>query len=402
MFSSLISQIKGKPASRNRGGPTVTNKTAVTSSLSSSSSSSSSSTSSRNNDAKPKARPQKAASRKPSYSVNVDPAVARLKAARAAEKEAEEQKKKELKRNRLIDLGIDPDAQKKAVKARSKKENGNPDKPKTKRAPQSRKARKEQEFGNDEDYADSQRTSQPRRMKFTDLMKQASKVDNSVLAINIKSKSAKASEPRDNKESKKLPKRQALPAEGRSVKDISQRSSRGAMPSKQNTSSNRKPESFKQKASRPTPPPLITNNRAKIAAPSEKLRKKLEERKKSKDLRERQRKRYGDYDEDDYDEEDDDFIVDDEEEEEYGSGYSRRGEDPGYDRDEIWAMFNKGKKRRYNDDYDDESDMEATGADVFEEEERSFKYALREEKREKELEKRIAREKEDRLKRSRR
>ncbi|ANB12372.1 hypothetical protein AWJ20_623 [Sugiyamaella lignohabitans] len=75
---------------------------------------------------------------------------------------------------------------------------------------------------------------------------------------------------------------------------------------------------------------------------------------------------------DDYDESDDDgFIVDDEEEE-------ARSRDVGYDRDEIWSIFNKGRKRQYYSDEDDLSDMEASGSQVFAEEQRSAIYGRRE------------------------
>lgn len=55
-------------------------------------------------------------------------------------------------------------------------------------------------------------------------------------------------------------------------------------------------------------------------------------------------------------------------------------ENEGYDRDEIWAMFNKGRKREYYDE--DDSDMEATGAEVLEEERISGRSAIEEDRRE--------------------
>ncbi|GMM31207.1 Spt2 protein [Martiniozyma asiatica (nom. inval.)] len=79
---------------------------------------------------------------------------------------------------------------------------------------------------------------------------------------------------------------------------------------------------------------------------------------------------------DDY--EDDGFIVDDENED-----YARR---------ELNNML--GKKRKYNDFYDDyDDDMEATGADIFEEEEMALRAARLEDKREQQMLERRAQEK---------
>lgn len=98
-----------------------------------------------------------------------------------------------------------------------------------------------------------------------------------------------------------------------------------------------------------------------------------------------------------YEESDDelsDFLVsDDEFEEEDGEG-SNGG---GYNREEIWAMFNKGKKRQYVYD-DDSDDMEATGAEVLEEERRSKINAEREDRLEQERLERLAALKRKRLK----
>lgn len=116
---------------------------------------------------------------------------------------------------------------------------------------------------------------------------------------------------------------------------------------------------------------------APFAQPMKKL---LDKRKKIKDAD------YGiemmDDEMDDFivDDEEDNFIVDDEEEDRR-SGYrgGRREDEYGYDRDEIWSMFNRGKRRSdYVDDYEDLSDMEATGADVLMEEQRSARRAREE------------------------
>lgn len=96
-----------------------------------------------------------------------------------------------------------------------------------------------------------------------------------------------------------------------------------------------------------------------------------------------------------YDEDDeslDDFIVDDEGEEEEEDHYHRSNrssgrryqeEEEGYDRDEIWQMFNRGKRRAdFVIEDDDDSDMEATGAELFREEQRSLRVAREEDEAE--------------------
>ncbi|EJS43950.1 spt2p [Saccharomyces arboricola H-6] len=109
-----------------------------------------------------------------------------------------------------------------------------------------------------------------------------------------------------------------------------------------------------------------------FAQPNRRLKEKLESRK--------QKSRYQDsyYDEDN---DMDDFIEDDEDEIYHNK--SKHNSDPGYDRDEIWAMFNRGKKRSEYD-YDDLEDdnMEANEMEILEEEETARKMARLEDKRE--------------------
>jgi protein SPT2 len=107
-----------------------------------------------------------------------------------------------------------------------------------------------------------------------------------------------------------------------------------------------------------------------------------------------------------YDEDDeslDDFIVDDDGDEEEGDHYGRgarsggrryKDEDEGYDRDEIWQMFNRGKRRAdFVIEDEDDSDMEATGAELFREEQRSLRVAREEDEAEERELKRRAEEK---------
>lgn len=93
---------------------------------------------------------------------------------------------------------------------------------------------------------------------------------------------------------------------------------------------------------------------------------------------------YGYGNNDYYNDDDESFIVDD-----YDNQYSKG---------EIWNMFNN--KKAYNDRYDDydmEDDMEATGAEIFEEEELALKQAKLDDKREQLLLEKRAAEKKKRL-----
>lgn len=166
-------------------------------------------------------------------------------------------------------------------------------------------------------------------------------------------------------------------------------------PSKPSTSSSissaRKPLKSKPSERQALPAKPAPRTPAPIAQPMQKL---VDKRKKKA---ESVRKNY--YDDDD-DESLDDFIVDDEEEEQddYGRGgrhAGRREEDPGYDKDEIWQMFNRGRRRSdfVNVDDDSSSDMEATGAELYREEQRSLRVAREEDEAEERELKRLAREK---------
>lgn len=73
----------------------------------------------------------------------------------------------------------------------------------------------------------------------------------------------------------------------------------------------------------------------------------------------------------------DDFIVDDEEEEED----LQRDQASNY-HDEIWSIFNRGKKRPVYYDDDSDSDMEARGSEIMAEELRSSRAARKEDEEE--------------------
>ncbi|CCH46228.1 hypothetical protein BN7_5819 [Wickerhamomyces ciferrii] len=134
-------------------------------------------------------------------------------------------------------------------------------------------------------------------------------------------------------------------------------------------------------------PPKPKPRPKEFAKPSAQLQAKLDAKKRKEQTMKKQSKQNY-YDEDEYES---DFIEDDEEIEE-------EEEDVGYDRDEIWKMFNRGKSRSdFIDQDDDLSDMEATGSEVLNEEMRSAKRARLEEKEEAERERRRIEEKRRRL-----
>ncbi|KAK6460467.1 SPT2 chromatin protein-domain-containing protein [Scheffersomyces coipomensis] len=134
--------------------------------------------------------------------------------------------------------------------------------------------------------------------------------------------------------------------------------------------------------------PVAKKSSIPFRGPSAKLQENLNKRQKVGGNNNRLVKssRTASHNSDDDDDDMSSFIASDEEEEE--------GRDLGYNRDEIWAIFNKGNKRSYNrqvySDSDSDSDMEATGADILEEENRSRRTAELEDKRELEQEKRLS------------
>lgn len=127
-------------------------------------------------------------------------------------------------------------------------------------------------------------------------------------------------------------------------------------------------------------PVRISLPKNKFAQPNARIKERLEKTK----------KRYERYN-DEEDSELDDFIEDDEDDD---SRYyqrqrsDRHNDNVGYDRDEIWAMFNKGKsrsdyvRRDYEEDYDDFDDMEANEMEIMDEEDHATRMAKLEDKRE--------------------
>lgn len=340
------------------------------------------------------------ASKSPSSSSprEVDPVVARLKAARKAEKEKRELELRAKK-------GLGPKKDKQPTKTNQK-----------------RNDTKSTKAGSTSNLHSSQISQAPsisarrppsKKMNFNDLMKKASQMDNSKLSIDLKSKTKS---PEVTSKSKiptkavssgqikaRIPNRAVALGQPRTnikgpLKPAYPGHSRMKEYDEHNRNSGKPPIAKKFKDSSPN----VASSRAPL--PIRKPSSKLEEKLKNKPNAPKkgiynQLRHSGSNQEEYYDDDNDDdldsFIESDDEEESYG-----RHATPDYDRDEIWAMFNKGKKRSYYDQFDDSGDdMEATGAEIFEEEQRSKKRAIEEDRKELEEEQRLAALKKARKKR---
>ncbi|SGZ56797.1 CIC11C00000002199 [Sungouiella intermedia] len=320
---------------------------------------------------------------RPSSDRPVDPVVARLKAARKAEKEKKEQELREKK-------GLQP---KKETKPRAKSLKptlSSRTSAQSTRAPaggdggaRNGKGAKPRMAGMGS-VGLSQLVEKKLKMSFSELMKKASLIDQSKMSIAIKQKTKSP----ENVGPKRPPRSDD---DGRGRNGDSGRVSQSVKP-------------FKSDRPRPGSAPGGYGSRISAREPREsrdsrdsresrereirpEIRTPLPTRKPSEKLqaqlkgRPSARKDEVESDEDDWGS----FIASDEEEEQQSYGGD-------YDRDEIWSMFNKGRKRSYYDKYDDEDsdDMEATGAEIFEEEQRSKKRALEEDMREMKEEQRLA------------
>ncbi|KAL3233553.1 Protein SPT2 [Nakaseomyces bracarensis] len=202
-----------------------------------------------------------------------------------------------------------------------------------------------------------------KKLSFEELMKQAENNNMSTATVN----------PPPTKPTLKT---SSVPASSRLSKP-GFKSSRTKTATKVKSTSPTVPEatSITSKKSQPKPNnrPAVKIGLPKFAQPNERIKKRLDKRK----HQEQRRKNSYEYSDDDMD----DFIEDDEEED------YRQTRDPGYDRDEIWAMFNKGRKRSYADYYEDEDEdefdaMEANEMEILQEEEEATRMARLEDKRE--------------------
>ncbi|KAG7661250.1 uncharacterized protein J8A68_005246 [[Candida] subhashii] len=281
----------------------------------------------------------------------VDPVVARLKEKRRLEKEKAEQEAR-------LKKGLPPKAPKSSSKTAKNIQKQGEREPRT--------SRKSTPVSSAPSIPPppSQSLKPKKKMNFSELIKKASKIDQDKLSITFPSKN-------------KSPEASGLKPHN---------------PNKTNTTATKRdikkpsPAPPKKVDSRPSPQQEVKQNiRAPLPVrqPSAKIQEKLKEK---KEQHRKHKSREVHEVEDDDDDELSSFIASDEEEEIY------EGDGGDYDRDEIWAIFNRGKKRSHYDryDYDSADDMEATGAEILEEEYRSRRNAELEDRRELEEEKRLA------------
>lgn len=284
----------------------------------------------------------------------VDPVVARLKAARKAEREAAERLAREKK-------GLAP----KKVAAKPRKPSAlpkpGPAVPRTKGAVKTGVSAKS-------GPAAAARTPVPPaerkpKMSFSELMKKASSIDHSKITVNI---GAKQKSP-DLQRKGDAPLRRKEP----SAKPVEPRLSGPQRPVRAPTSAKplAKPVARSSVAPKAPPPKPAVKAPLPIRKPSAQLQQKLKRTPTAQESA-------------DEDSDLDSFIELDEED--------AVEQDQGYDRDEIWAIFNRGKKRTYYNADSDSDDMEATGAEIWQEEDRSKRDAMLEDKREAEEEARRA------------
>lgn len=221
-------------------------------------------------------------------------------------------------------------------------------------------------------------TTKKKSLKFHELLKQADQVDSEKLKLQVKVRK----EPREKQQSLRARRSPSTEAKTRDPK-IATSNSRTTQTKRveQSTAPAKLAGPSQRLASKLNYQPKPQSNPVKqkegLAKPSAKL---LEKR--------RAKQQYEQYS----DGEDlSDFIVDDEEEELAPASGRRNNDD--YDREEIWNIFNRGKRRYRDMEDDDLSDMEATGSQVFAEEQRSAARARREDEMEEEALRRHALEK---------
>lgn len=218
--------------------------------------------------------------------------------------------------------------------------------------------------GNDYETETANNGAAKKKLNFKDLMQQADQIDAEKLKLTVKVKD------------KTVAKSDSIGRRSRSPY-IDEKLSKDFLSSPQTRSAQStllRPK--KAEAAKPNRKPSSPASR-QLASFSKPMPLLLEKRKRQ--LQEKRRR--------DYDSDLDDFIEDDEEQVVDSSH-------PAYDRDEIWKLFNRGRSRTYyENDYDDDSDMEATGTQVLEEESRSALYGKREDQEEEKRLERLAEEK---------
>ncbi|KAF7580343.1 SPT2 chromatin family protein [Clavispora lusitaniae] len=326
----------------------------------------------RNPPPRPTPKPPTATALKPTYPSSsssnertVDPVVARLKAARKAEKEAKEREMRAKK-------GSAP-----------KKETSHSRTSKTTSAASSgtRGTINRNKNASTQPLAPQKSERKP-KMSFSELMKKASSIDQSKMSISIKPKT-KTPEAQPRRKTPERDERRARTTSPRTQGRQEQKPESTIVRSNGGNSKHLKDV----RSSQPERKAIAPRQPIPIRQPSSKLQSKLKSKKADKS-----QSGYDDEADEDEDDDLDSFIASDEEE--------QVSEEHDYDRDEIWSIFNRGRKRSYYEQYDDEDsdDMEATGAEILEEEALSKRIALKDDQRELLEEQRRAKLKEARKK----
>ncbi|RKP29651.1 SPT2-domain-containing protein [Metschnikowia bicuspidata] len=277
----------------------------------------------------------------------VDPVVARLKAARKAEKEKQEMLQRQKK-------GLAPKKKSPTVASKRPPQSITTTSKNTKKDTKNESSlRQTQVFGA---HTSLPATPPPPKMSFSELMQRASSIDQRKLSIQLQ-----GSKPRDTHAEMSGSAR--MPAS---------KASQGAKLSSTAIQDSHKGDAVSSLSRAPLP----------IRKPSSQLEARLKKSGRIPSIVDKQGKSKTGWIHDDYGDDDlDSFIASDEEVQ----------ESAGYDRDEIWSMFNRGRKYTYYNHADSDSDdMEATGTEIFAEEARSVQNAVEEDRREREEDERLA------------
>ncbi|KAM9939418.1 hypothetical protein OXX80_001067 [Metschnikowia pulcherrima] len=306
----------------------------------------------------------------------VDPVVARLKAARKAERE---QKERELRKKKGLPPKKEPSARQKsgprqiksaptqALRVPANRANLSQNRPKM-------GAMSKSSVSAQQRPAPAEKKA---KMSFNELMAKASGIDQSKMSIALKQKTKSPEAPPTSRRRTPDPEKKAVSMD----KKANSKPSQGPQTSRRSPLDKSRPISNAKTSLNP-PSSVQAKGPLPMRKPSSALAAKLQQKPASKGRHvSQQGESLGEQEDEESDL--DSFIASEDEEELQA--------EPEYDRDEIWSIFNRGKKRSHYayDDYDSD-DMEATGAEILEEESRSKRNALLEDKKEMEKEAKLA------------
>lgn len=212
-----------------------------------------------------------------------------------------------------------------------------------------------------------------KRISFKDAMKKANSIDKSKLEISLKTVDTRKQQAASNRSRERL------------TKEIEDKPTNTGAQRIQNPNSITRDPPLGGNTGKVTSGarvPSSTPRAAPFAQPNAALMAKYQA-KKAKQEHEKRKRQGGSYEDN---EELDDFVVSEEEEEDGGVDASS----------EIWSLYNRHPRPQYYDSESDD-DMEATGADILQEEKRSAFQARREDEEEERRLEELARKKANRL-----